>query len=119
MTFPPETCFFFIKIINIFLKHNDIIASNCPGTNSTDQQGKLNQLILRFCQIQHVLMLSVCSLCINFKLCFFFYCTFTGKSGYVQGDPGKLKELSFCHKLKCYNLYIFATRWCKPMIFQT
>ena len=29
------------------------------------------------------------------------------------------KELSFCHKLKCSNLYICATWCCKPLIFQT
>ena len=30
-----------------------------------------------------------------------------------------LKELSFCHKLKFFNLYISVTGWCKPLIFQT
>ena len=30
-----------------------------------------------------------------------------------------LKEVSFCHKLKFSNPYIFATCWCKPLIFQT
>ena len=30
-----------------------------------------------------------------------------------------LKKLSLCHKLKCSNSYIFATWWCKPLIFQT
>ena len=30
-----------------------------------------------------------------------------------------LKELSFCHTLKCSNSYIYATLRCKPMIFQT
>ena len=29
------------------------------------------------------------------------------------------KELSFRHKLKYSNSYIFATWWCKPLIFQT
>jgi len=27
--------------------------------------------------------------------------------------------LSLCHKLKCYNSYIFATCWCKLLKFQT
>ena len=26
--------------------------------------------------------------------------------------------MSLCHKLKLSNPYIFATRWCKPLIFQ-
>jgi len=26
-----------------------------------------------------------------------------------------IKELSFCHKLKFYNPYIFGTWWCKPL----
>ena len=30
-----------------------------------------------------------------------------------------LKELSFCHKLKFYNLYFFETWFCIPLIFQT
>ncbi len=29
------------------------------------------------------------------------------------------KELSFSHKFKFSNPYILATRWCKPLIFQT
>ena len=28
------------------------------------------------------------------------------------------KELSFCHNLKVSNLNIFATLWCKPLLFQ-
>ena len=31
----------------------------------------------------------------------------------------KVKELILCHKLKYYKPYIFATWWCKPLIFQT
>ena len=31
----------------------------------------------------------------------------------------KEKELSFCHKLKFSNLYIFATKCRRPLIFQT
>ena len=31
----------------------------------------------------------------------------------------KTKELSFCHKLKFHNPYIFETSWCKPLLFQT
>ena len=31
----------------------------------------------------------------------------------------KIKELILCHKLKYYKPYIFATWWCKPLIFQT
>ena len=34
-----------------------------------------------------------------------------------RGNP--IKELSFCHKLEFSNLYIFATGWRKPLIFQT
>ena len=33
--------------------------------------------------------------------------------------PMKAKELSFCHKLKFFNPYIFKTWWCKPLIFLT
>ena len=29
------------------------------------------------------------------------------------------KELSFCHKIKSSDPNIFATWWCKPVIFQT
>ena len=29
------------------------------------------------------------------------------------------KELSLCHKLKFYSSYIYATWWCKSLIFQT
>ena len=29
------------------------------------------------------------------------------------------KELSFCHKLLFSNHYIFGTRYCRPLIFQT
>ena len=28
------------------------------------------------------------------------------------------KEMSFCHKLKFSNPFIFATWWCKPLKFQ-
>ena len=27
--------------------------------------------------------------------------------------------MSFCHKLKCFNPYIFSTRRRRPLIFQT
>ena len=30
----------------------------------------------------------------------------------------KKKELGLCYKLKFSNPYIFAIRWCKPLIFQ-
>ena len=30
-----------------------------------------------------------------------------------------LNEMSFCHKLKFSNPYIFTIWWCKPLIFQT
>ena len=29
------------------------------------------------------------------------------------------KELSLCHKSQFSNTYIFTTKWCKPLIFQT
>ena len=29
------------------------------------------------------------------------------------------EELSLCHDIKYSNAYIFATWWCKPLIFQT
>ena len=29
-----------------------------------------------------------------------------------------IKELSFCHNLKVSKLNIFATLWCKPLLFQ-
>ena len=40
----------------------------------------------------------------------------------IRSGPQKFgtrKELSLCHKLKYWNLYIFRTRCCKPLIFLT
>ena len=43
-----------------------------------------------------------------------------GYIGEIQGEIQiNTKELSFSHKIKFSNPYIFATRWCKPLIFQT
>ena len=43
-----------------------------------------------------------------------------GYIGEIQGETQiNTKELSFSHKIKFSNPYIFATRWCKPLIFQT
>ena len=46
------------------------------------------------------------------------YITVPESSSSKLDRMSRSKELSFCHKFKFSNPYIFATRWCKPMIFQ-
>ena len=37
----------------------------------------------------------------------------------TYNNQKRLKEMSFCQTPKLSNLYIVATWWCKPLIFQT
>ena len=45
---------------------------------------------------------------------------FKNKNEIIESSIDLLtKELSFCHKLRFFNPYIFATRSCRPLKFQT
>ena len=75
-------------------------------------QGLFKNIVFRWvCSFSHKKVLgyfrfySQTELFLNLKKIFFY--------------KKSLKELSFCHKLAFSNPYIFATLWCKPLIFQT
>ena len=38
---------------------------------------------------------------------------------YISAGQTKVKEMSLCHKLRCFNPYIFATQCRRPLTFQT
>ena len=116
-----EISFIQISLIIYYLKHISLeIKAELTKKNQVKHRTEI--------KMQNYISQVFCKLYIQLYITNYVYYIYTTiVSTYItvpESSSSKLdrmsrsKELSFCHKFKFSNPYIFATRWCKPMIFQ-
>ena len=122
-----SSVYFIMANTNPFFNENCFLNKNTFFFNKTPVVTKLISLQKIILKIVFIHIFNNVSIKLSIIKCFFIALSLyplsffanTPIKYYKVNIENMKKELSFCHKLKSSDPTIFATWWCKPLIFQT